>query len=171
MKDITPILNHYREAVRHLWNTGFLLLDTEQDLWQLQEAFDAIASLLFTPMVLDCLMALDSLEGISQPMSRAEEADPQPLMFLRVVPTGRAPIMINRATPRSGYWDDPVQEVFGSEVDLRFIAYFDFDLVGIRDLEYYHVRIIAFAKHPHLVGRDALLKVGYAQVLWDETVA
>lgn len=166
MEDITHILEHYRETARHLWNTGFLLLDTEQDLWQLHEEYADIAGRLFTALVLSHLGRVD------RQTLREDEVAPQPLLFLRVVPSGDSiSLLVNRTMPPSGYWDDPVSVISREDADLRFLRYFDFDLVGPRDLEYYLVRIIASPKYPHLIGRDALLRVRDAKVVLDESAA
>lgn len=79
-------------------------------------------------------------------------------------------IFINREIPRCGYWDDPVKRVEPDEAKLQFVHYFDFDIAGHRDFEYYEVLILRFDRYPHLVGRHALVRVKSAQVLVDETV-
>ena len=35
--------------------------------------------------------------------------------------------------------------------------YFDWNLLGCADFQYYRVRIAAFPSQPHLVGREALM--------------
>ena len=55
-------------------------------------------------------------------------ANPAPYMRIVPCPLGRVPIMINRSSKDGAmYWDDPVDKVAASEVDLRFICYFDWD--------------------------------------------
>jgi hypothetical protein len=96
-------------------------------------------------------------------------ADAETLPFLHVVPQGCGmEININRECPPCGYWDDPVNRIVNGEADLRFISYYDFDVLGIRDFEYYLVRIEAFASQPHLIGRDALVRVRFMRVLVEE---
>ena len=79
-------------------------------------------------------------------------------------------IFINREIPRCGSWDDPVKRAEPDEAKLQFVHYFDFDIMGCRDFEYYEVLIRRFDRHPHQVGRHALVRVRSAQVLVDETV-
>jgi len=84
--------------------------------------------------------------------------DQKPLMFLRLEVEPRSQIMVNR-TGTSGYWDDPVTAIERGDCDLRFIQFFDWWDLGFRDFAFYRVRIVASARYPHLVGRDALVPV------------
>ena len=163
MRDITPIMEHFRESARHLWNTGYLPLDTSVDIWESVEHFEEVAGRLFDHFVVNDL----SRHGAGLNMEQV--AEPETLHFLHAVPVGcGVEININRQCPPCGYWDDPVNRIEPGEADLRFIGYFDFDVLGIRDFEYYRVRIEAFASQPHLVGRDALVRVRYMRVLVEE---
>ena len=57
------------------------------------------------------------------------------------------------------------------EFDMRFIHFFDWMSIGFRDFAYYKVRIVGSQKHPHLIGRDALVPVGPGIiVLHDENI-
>jgi len=105
MKDITNILQSYRECVRHLWNANFLaLLPTAQDRWNLRDQFDEVGSVLFSALVVDRLGV--QAEACSAYMLRLNRRPPsQALPWLRVVPISDhgTPIMINRdATADSG---------------------------------------------------------------------
>jgi hypothetical protein len=162
MEDVTWIMNHYRECVRHIWNTGFLGMDDTQDIWQLQEVFEQVAGQLFSSLVLGSLGS----PNVYLPMRLDRTSDP--LRYLHIVPTAEVPIMINRSDPPGGYWDDPVNRVQPEETDMMFHYYYDFDLIGYRDFEYYAVRITAFKDHPQLVGREALISTHSAKVLLDE---
>lgn len=77
--------------------------------------------------------------------------------------------MINREIS-SGYWDHPVQEVEPSDIDMRFIHYFDWANIGHRDFEFIMVLIIASSAHPELNGRQALVKPLYVKAFFDEAV-
>src|SRR5579862_7023238 len=163
MEDVTHLLEHYRECIRHLWNTGFRVLDSSQDAWDLRDQYSEVASQLFGIFVLQPL----GRPNIELPQEY--EAGPEPFPFLHIVPAGCGiPIYINRNVPPAGYWDDPVNRVLPDEADLTLISYFDFDVLGDRDLEYYLVRVIDFGKYPHLVGRNALVRVRDARVLHSE---
>ncbi len=52
---------------------------------------------------------------------------------------------------------------------MRFLAFFDWNQLDYRDLQYYHVSIAIFDKHPHLVGREALIERQHARVFLLET--
>jgi hypothetical protein len=163
MKDVTHLLEHYRECIRHLWNSGFRVLDTSQDEWDLRDQYSDVASQLFGIFVLQPIGRPD----VELPKEYAATTDPFP--FLHVVPAGSGTaIYINRSVPPTGYWDDPVKIVMTGEADLKLINYFDFDVLGHRDLEYYLVRVTRFDKHPHLVGRNALVRVRDTKILHSE---
>ena len=84
---------------------------------------------------------------------------------IAVSPAGSdVPIMVNRDTNGSGYWDDPVSRVALGEMELRLVDFFDWDELGMRDFTYLRVRIVASAAYPHLVNRDALLECAYVKV-------
>ena len=96
MQEVTSFFNHYRESVRHLWNTAFLPVQEEVDIWQLREAFEVIEASLFETLV------LYRLEGMWQEAAVL-------LPRLRVIPTSSTmTLFINRTSPPSGYWDDPI---------------------------------------------------------------
>jgi hypothetical protein len=78
---------------------------------------------------------------------------------LRVVPKSGVRIVINRSTPPVGYWDDPVDVVLPSDgARFTFVR---------RDFKYLEVQIEEFVKHPHLVGRRALIEFAGVGVFVD----
>lgn len=161
MKDITDILNKYRECARHLWNNYFFIDEELSSYTQDQlDRYEAIDRHLFAELILDPLAKVSCQEEYFRAYPPSE-----PLSFLHIVPSvsGEVPILINRSGA-SGYWDDPVNKVASSEVDLRFIEYFDWNSYGRRDFKFYRVRIVKFLKYPQLEGRDALLEVCHARV-------
>jgi hypothetical protein len=56
-----------------------------------------------------------------------------------------------------------------ADADLRFIDYFDWDILGYIDCQYYRVRIQACFELPRAVGRDALIETHHATVLLDRS--
>jgi hypothetical protein len=68
---------------------------------------------------------------------------PPPISSFHVVPESGVRIMINRSTPPVGHWDDPIDTVLPSDGAL---------------FTYTEVHIEKFEKHPHLVGRRALIE-------------
>ncbi len=158
LRNVTPYLQDFRECARSLWNTYFRILD------------DVNAFCLFSE-VTDQLFSALVLEQIGVPPQLYTYTYPEPFYCLRVVPMAivDVPIMINRPSEDGNrYWDDPVNRVQQSEIDLRLIQYFDFNQQGYIDYKYYLVRITAFTSHPHLVDRDALMEVQNANVYFDD---
>jgi hypothetical protein len=153
MDDVTPLMDDYREAVRHLWNTHFRrLAEADQD-WDLRDAFDEIAARLFGALV---LRQLDEDEDAVLPAYVAPE---KPIPFLRLEVDPRSSIMVARANAR-GYWDDPLTTVEKGDLRLCFIQFFDWSVLGFREFGLYHARILKSDRYPHVVGRDALVPVG-----------
>ncbi|MBI5850619.1 MAG: hypothetical protein HZB39_06200 [Planctomycetes bacterium] len=149
MQDITEAVSSFREAARHLWNTTFY---PGAD-WDARDRFSLV-----------CVALFDAVVGAPFRLGSAKrpemcEPDPAPMQAIQVIPGSKSgvPIMINRSTPRCGYWDDPVDRVCPSEVRLEFVNFFDFGELGRRDFRYVEVFICDFPSQPHLVGRRALM--------------
>ena len=76
------------------------------------------------------------------------------------------PIMISRdQNPDCGYWDDVINRVGPTDLDLRFIDFFDFDQAGFIDFQYYLVHIEGSSKYPILAGHRALVEISFVKVL------
>src|SRR5207249_1928488 len=91
MRDITELMNAYRECSRNLWNVYF---SKRKDIGDVLDVFEQIRELLFGSLILTEL----SYEGEA-------EGEDIPAPALRVVPGERSLILINRSTESSGYWD------------------------------------------------------------------
>jgi hypothetical protein len=167
MEDVTSRMNSFRECARHLWNVDFLpLVEEARDRWELRDGFDDVCSLLFASLVVGPL-GLDFPLSISRALAPDRTSGAPSLPWLRVVPNGPAgvPIMINRDPVSDvGYWDHPLQRVSETDVDLRMVRWFDFDVLGFRDLRYYLVRIQGAAE-PGVIGRAALIECEYTRVI------
>jgi hypothetical protein len=72
-----------------------------------------------------------------------------------------APLLINREID-SGYWDYPIREV-GRLATLRFISFFDWDQLGVRDNMYVRVVIHSWPGASELEGKHALIGANYVQ--------
>jgi hypothetical protein len=164
MRDITSIMNMYRECVRNLWNAYFLNLISSENKWDFNDQFEEISSEIFSVFISSCTSCTDIQKS---PSFKREK---KPIMDICIVPKSEhgVPISINRESPASGYWDYPKDLIKPSEVELRFIDFFDFDTLGYRDLEYYIVRIIACNSDKEIIGRDALILVKYVNVFFKE---
>jgi len=166
MKDVTQLLNGYRECVRNLWNIHFINRTSLTSAWDLFEEYDDICSKLLAALV------LDHVDRHTYTKARAYALSPEPLLFFRVVPTPKTgvPINISREKNNSGYWDYPITLVKPGDADMRFIDLFDFDLLGFRDFQYCRVRIVGSKANPDLVGHDALLGCNHVRILFDAKI-
>jgi hypothetical protein len=163
MRDITDLVQKHRECSRHVWNTYFWPQAEVENDWDLRDRFEDINVKLFSSLV------LWPLEREGQEPTPSYWHPLQPLRFMRVVPNNLCSILINREI-ESGYWDHPITEVTESDIDMRFIHYFDWSPIGHRDFEYIRVLIISSARRPELNGRHALVKPLNVRVFFDETV-
>ncbi|HEY1265985.1 MAG TPA: hypothetical protein VGH16_01930 [Candidatus Binatia bacterium] len=163
MKDVTLIFNNYRECVRNLWNVYFWNLQPD---WDPRDKYEDICTTLFDVLVLDQVV-----NNTKYSKSPAYLSSREPLKIFRIVPllSDQTPIHINRDKKRSPYWDHPTNVVKPDDVDLRFIDYFDFDLLGRREYKYFLVRIVASKTNEDLVGRDALIECAHISIHFDET--
>ena len=154
MRDITELMNAYRECSRNLWNVYF---SKRKDIGDALDVFEQIRELLFDSIVLSEL----SYEG------EAEGADIPP-PALRVVPQ-RSLILIQRLSESARYWDQEKDMVVGpGGITLAFLDYFDFWKPPMMDFRYFRCRVLSFPSHPDYEGREALLEASSAQVFHDE---
>jgi hypothetical protein len=162
MRDITDLMNRYREASRHLWNDCFL--DGDVDFDRVAQ-FDKVRLLLFQELVLESLgdIADDVISRLTLDHFILEPVEP--IDFIRVVPsTISVPIMLNRGVPQTAYWDAEPQQVGQHDAEFAYVDSFDWDVRGFREFHYYRVRVIRFAGHPDTEGRAALLSVSDCRV-------
>lgn len=159
MRDITELMNTYRECSRNLWNVYF---SRREDTGGPLDAFEQIRRLLFDSLVLSELFYEGDTEG--------EDIPPTPA--LRVVPRTRSLILIKRLTePGKGrYWDQEKDMVVGpDDITLAFVDYFDFFEVPIKELRYCLCKILSFPSHAAYEGREALVEALNAKVFHDES--
>ncbi len=157
MRDITELMNAYRECSRNLWNVYFA---KRENVGGSLDAFEQIRQLLFDSLVVSEL----SYEGEA-------EGEDIPPPALKVVPQARSLILIKRLSGpgEAGYWDQEKDMVVGpDEITLAFVDYFDFSQVPIKDFHYYLCKILSFPRHSDYEGREALLGVTDTKVFHDE---
>jgi hypothetical protein len=157
MRDITNLMNAYRECSRNLWNVHF---SSRENIGGSLDAFGQIRDLLFTALVVDELFYEGAAEGKDIPSPA-----------IRVVPRERSPILINRlgGPGASGYWDAEKDIVVSpDEVTLEFLRYFDFSQIPIMDFRYYRCKIVSFPSRTEYEGREALLEAVNGKVYHDE---
>ena len=157
MRDITELMNSYRECSRNLWNVYF---STRANIGGSLDAFGQIRQLLFDSLVVNEL----SYEG------EAEREDIPP-PALRVVPRTSSSILIRRLSGpgEAGYWDQEKDMAVGpDDITLAFVDYFDFSEVPVKDFHYYLCKVLRFPSHVAYEGREALMQVTSAKVFHDE---
>jgi len=156
MRDITELMNAYRECSRNLWNVYF---SKRKDIGDALDVFEQIRELLFDSIVLSELSYEEAAEG---------KGIPPP--SLKIVPRERSLILINRSTESSGYWDQEKDMVVGPrDITLAFLDYFDFGQIPIMDFHYFRCQVLSFPSHPDYEGREALLEVSGAKIFHDES--
>ncbi|MGC1089646.1 MAG: hypothetical protein WA894_14485, partial [Candidatus Acidiferrum sp.] len=136
MRDITELMNAYRECSRNLWNVYF---SKKKDIGDALDAFEQIRELLFDSIVLSELSYAGEAKG---------EDIPPPA--LKVVPQGRSLILIQRPSEpgQAGYWDQEKDMVVGPrDITLAFLDYFDFSQIPIRNFHYYRCKVLSFPSH------------------------
>jgi hypothetical protein len=157
MRDITDLMNAYRECSRNLWNVYF---SSRPNIGGSLDSFGHIRESLFNALVVDELFYEGEAEG-----------DDIPPPALRIVPRPSSVILIERPAPEgsAGYWDQVKDMVVGpDEITLAFVDYFDFSQIPIMDFRYYLCKILYFPAHDNYVGRKALIEAVNARVFHDE---
>jgi hypothetical protein len=155
MRDVTELMNNYREACRLLWNRFYRAPDSD---FETVSAFEHVCQLVFQDLVLAELGRTDI--AIRRP--------PAALEFLRVIPIAdTVPIMVNRSGQGQSntYWDDPLREIRRDDALLFYQDCYDWDVRGFRDFHYYLVELRGHSQRPDLDGRKALIEAPHARVM------
>lgn len=165
MRDITDILNNFRECIRHILNTYFYGQPHPLGEGETYEYFEEVYEKLFFVLILAKLGEYEWEYVKNAPYGK-------PMPFIHIIPNKeRIPIMINRPTeqgPLFNYWDDPLKEIMASDAVLHLIDFFDWDNLAYRNFTYYEVKIISFPQQPHLEGRKALIDTADARAFFKE---
>jgi hypothetical protein len=149
--DLDATMSEFRLASRELFNRHFRVANPyENGGWTLEERFTALQTVLF-----EMLVARPS----ELPLERYGLPQPRVSVSLRL--GDFAPLMINRGID-SGYWDHPIREI-DREAALRFVSFFDWDQLGVRDNMYVRVVIISWPRASELEGKHALIGANYVQ--------
>ena len=157
MRDITELMNAYRECSRNLWNVYF---SGRANIGGCLDAFEQVRHLLFESLVVSELFYEGEAEG--------EDILPP---ALRVVPRERSLILVQRPSGplEAGYWDQEKDMVVGpKDIMLAFVDYFDFFQIPIMDFRYYRCKILSFPSRAEYEGREALIEAVDGRVLHEE---
>jgi hypothetical protein len=151
MRDVTDLMNRYRDCSRHVWNTymGTEMGDAASDA--VERIYDQIRRLLF-----------DGIVTVRLTGTAATDAT------LIVAPMPSVPILIRRPSGDGNYyWDqEPELRFEDGLVQLTFIEYYDFFEGPVRDFRFYRCRVMKFPTRPEYEGRDALVDVVHARVFY-----
>jgi len=147
---LTDEINRFREVARRLWNS-YLKQDAD---WDSIDAFRDICLTLFEKQVL----RRQKSRAPSTPVDGYETALEEYRLF--APHHGRLPLMVNRDIPASGYRDFPIQWISPEEhPEIKPVGFFDFDLIGMRNLEFYRVRMVNAHRTRRSMGEMLSLSV------------
>jgi hypothetical protein len=154
MRDITDLMNSYRECCRNVFNVYF---SKKENSSAALDRFADIERLLFDALVTDELTYGE--ENF--------EVDKAPASDLRVVPGPKTPILIERTSgsfeaTSKGEIEETI--VSGDEIELTLIDYFDWSMYPKREYEYFRCKILRFPNRTEHEGRRALIQVPRARV-------
>jgi hypothetical protein len=156
MRDITSLMNTYRECSRNLWNVYFA---GRENVGHSLDTYEPIRKMLFNSLVVDELSYLGTAKGLYLPSPA-----------LRVVPRHPAEVLIKglSAPGEARYWSRD-KDLHGSDnIALAFIDYFDFSTLSLRDFYYYRCRVLQFAGNSEYEGREVLIQTIDGEVFHDE---
>jgi len=156
MRDITELMNAYRECSRYLWNVYF---SKRKDIGDALDVFGQIRELLFDSIVRSEL----SYGGVA----KGEDIPPP---ALKVIPQ-RSLILIRRLSEpgEAGYWDEEKGMIVGpDDISLAFVDYFDFFQAPIKDFRSRLCRILSFPSHVEYEGREGLIEALKGKLFHDE---
>ena len=159
MRDVTNALLNYREATRHVWNTYFLERVSSLRECGALDHFEQIDRHLFHGLV---------LEELGKTAKQFDAFRQEPIPFLRIRPKEResTPLVVGDASNgASRVWNDETPIVVSS-FELEFIEFFEWDRYGNLSLPYLRGRIVDIASHRNLLGRECLVEVHRAKVLF-----
>jgi len=141
MRDITELMNTYRECSRNLWNVYF---SKRKDIGDTLDVYEHIRELLFDSLILSELSFKGEAEG---------EDIPAPL--LRVIPGSSSLILIQRLSESGepGYWDQEKDMAVGpDDIKLAFVDYFDFSHVPMKEFITSSAKFLASPTIPNMKG-------------------
>lgn len=153
LRDITELMNVYRECARYLW-TGYF--SRRPNVGASLDAFERIRRILFESLVEDELIC-----------DMRAQSDEVPSPVLRVVPWSKSQILIEQidAPGEASRWGQGGDILVGpDDITLEFLDYFDFYQVEYMDCHYYRCKIRQFSRHAEHEGKDALIEVMMARV-------
>jgi hypothetical protein len=155
MTRATHYVQHYRLALRDLWNYHMRLPQFPPD-GDTARAFDTLRVPLFEALVTRQLEPLaEPIGSIFGDAFRIEARYPGGPQSLQLLDAEGQP---------AGSVDGPFER---NELVLVPLDLFDWDNPGWRDFRYYLVRVDRYGRQHHLAGREALVDVAEVEVLFN----
>ena len=156
MIDVTEVVQRYRLALRHIWNSC-IYADPELRDWESVYAFRHLKLPLFNAVVSNALEveATDKLFGPDFRVAPASE----PGLSLQI--DRREP---DDAKHAGGLYEDREGPFQADQVGLSLVDLFDWMELGYIDLRYYLVLIESFPAQPDKIGHRGLVDVTEARV-------
>jgi hypothetical protein len=146
LQPLDSSLQSFRIAGRELFNTYFRPKATGfDDAWAWEARFSLVEAELFEQLI-----------AVPHELNLRRYGEFQEHIAVALRQGEFAPIMVNRDVD-SGYWDYPLRELT-REVELRFVRFFDWDLLAVRDSQFVRVVISAWPSHSEAVGKHALVE-------------
>jgi len=151
-RNCTDLFLHYREIARLVWNLGFW---PHPELREFESVgfYQKTVSRLFEAMVIRTLGYGNTIEDDFCPGKSMEfdvESTHPELQLLVAAEFPDRPGTI---------WGKPTLRVCAGTFQLRFLAFFDWDQLSVRDFRFVEVLIERLNDHPALTGRRALVEV------------
>ena len=167
MTNATDLFLRYREVVRGAWNLGFRVELTNGPAdYRAVEIFQNAAARLFKGMV---LWPLGLPARVRDPWTPGDAGS----FEVRVRNDRATQLLVDRYLPTSPHhaFGSPTVSIRPGDCDLRFLEWFDWEQLGVRDFAYLKVLITRFPGHPEFEGRYALVTVGDCEVWLTEEPA
>ncbi|SRR5260221_2714509 len=155
-RDVTALFQAYRECARHIRNTYFSTIATED--WDTAESFDQINEVLFRQMVLYRLEA-DYVQRLDTAITDNKILIAPSSLYM--------PIMIAR-DKKGGYWDHPVKELEPGFATIAFKSYFDWDEHDLIDYRYHKGILLESSRYPDIMSHEVLVETIHGKLEYEE---
>lgn len=153
-QECTELFLHYREVARLVWNLGFRHNPKLRE-WDCVDLYREAMARLFEGMILLALGYQGRMENKDSP---GEIAD-----FHVTAKNPEVQLWVDKNRPEDpGHlWGHPVVHLSSERQfhRLKFVRFFDWDLLGSRDFRFLEVLIGRLDERPDLVGHHALVEV------------
>jgi len=153
MKDCTPLFLRYREVARLIWNLGFWP-DPELRRVDCLLTYEEAMARLFEGMVLLRVGYDDRVQEFPSGLGK-------PVNFRVTAKTPGVELHVDRYPPGTGTheWGSPVVKLSERSYRLRFMGFFDWDPLALREYRDLRVLIEQLDERPELMGHLAIVGI------------